>query len=94
MNIEQLEKGKELRLVINELTKTKTELEENFKTYCKPSTVGVKPSNGVSISFNDKEQCRVVSVPLTNVEQLNLYMMLLNSLTDKIAARELEFSEL
>lgn len=98
MNIEQLEKGKELRKKIEELNLTQKQLIENYKSYTEENVAktpcsGIKPG-GVSISFRLCENNKVVCIPLDKFEKMDVFNMLNNSLMKKITSLEKEFSEL
>lgn len=96
MNIEQLEKGKELRSQIDELNQTQKQLIENYKTFSEKYSPNHGNSNidGVSVSFRMRENNRVVCVPLDKMEKADVFNMLNNCLMRKITALETEFEHL
>ena len=89
MNIEQLEKGNELRKKIKELKASRKELLDNFNEY-----TGGSYGDGISVSFRRCESRTVVTFGLTDEERKNIYNLLGNILDRKIEEAEMEFMKL
>lgn len=88
MNIEQLEKGKELRKEISDLNQTQKELIENYKKHVD------SVNKGISISFRSKEQTSLISVDMDDMIRQEVFNLINNYIMKKITNKETEFSNL
>ena len=88
MNIEQLEKGKELRKEISDLNQTQKELIENYKKHVDSC------NKGISISFRPKEQTSLISVDMDDMIRQEVFNLINNYIMKKITNKETEFSNL
>ena len=94
MNIEQLEMGQRLQKEIKDLNQTQKDLIENYKYYAESTDHNISKNCGISISFQPKENHKVVSLDSSPELRKAVFDTINNYIMREITNKETEFMSL